>query len=153
MHAHDERGQNVVRSGEPATHSAQDNAHRHCDGHVGGGGERFGGGVLIASAALAVCRKVGDEAFLGEVRRKGQLIADRLDAMAVERERIVGVRGRGLIWGVELSIPAADAVAAALEQGLLLCGAGPNVVRIVPPLTIDDSELEEGLAILDGVLQ
>jgi acetylornithine/succinyldiaminopimelate/putrescine aminotransferase len=62
----------------------------------------FGGGPLIASAALVVCRKVGDEAFLADVRRKGLMIAVRLDEMANERESIVAVRGRGLIWGVEV---------------------------------------------------
>lgn len=113
----------------------------------------FGGGPLVASAALAVCRKLGDLAFLAEVRRKGDLLAERLGALALRHESVVAVRGAGMIWGIELDSPAGDVVAAALEAGLLLVGAGPNVVRIVPPLTASDAELAEGLAILEGLLR
>jgi acetylornithine/N-succinyldiaminopimelate aminotransferase len=112
----------------------------------------FGGGPLVASAALAVCRKIGDDSFLAEVRRKGELLAERLGGLALRRGSVVAVRGTGMIWGVQLSIPAAPVVTAALEAGLLLVGAGPDVVRIVPPLTTSDAELIEGLSILEGVL-
>lgn len=113
----------------------------------------FGGGPLVASAALAVCRKVGAPEFLAEVRGKGEQLAERLGAMALRRESIVSVRGTGLIWGIEVTMPAADVVAGALDARLLLCGAGPNVVRIVPPLTISVEDLFRGLTILEGALR
>ena len=112
----------------------------------------FGGGPLVASAALAVCRRVGDPAFLAEVRRKGELLGEQLGAMALRQDKVRSIRGAGLIWGVQLADPAGEVVARALEQKLLLCPAGPNVVRIVPPLIIEDAELVRGLAILEGVL-
>jgi predicted acetylornithine/succinylornithine family transaminase len=114
----------------------------------------FGGGPLVASAALAVCRRVGDPAFLAEVRRKGDHVADRLGAFALSHPCVAGVRGAGLIWGIQLTdVPAADVVTRSLERGLLLVSAGPDVVRLLPPLTVSDEELEQGLTILEGALQ
>ncbi|MEX2582496.1 MAG: acetylornithine transaminase [Gemmatimonadota bacterium] len=111
----------------------------------------FGGGPLVASAALAVCRKVGADGFLAEVRRKGGIVSERLEALALARE-VAAVRGTGLIWGIELSGPATEVVARALDAGLLLVGAGPNVVRLVPPLSISDDDLDRGLSMLEGAL-
>jgi acetylornithine/N-succinyldiaminopimelate aminotransferase len=112
----------------------------------------FGGGPLVASAALAVCRRVGDPAFLAEVRRKGELLAERLGVLALQRQRVTSVRGAGLIWGVEVAGAASEVVARALDARLLLVGAGPNVVRIVPPLTVSDEDLIRGIEILEGAL-
>jgi predicted acetylornithine/succinylornithine family transaminase len=114
----------------------------------------FGGGPLVASAALAVCRRIGDPAFLAGVRRKADLVADRLGALALSHACVAAVRGAGLIWGIQLDgVPAADVVARAMERELLLVSAGPDVVRLLPPLTISDAELEQGLTILEGALQ
>ena len=112
----------------------------------------FGGGPLVASAALAVCRKIGDPGFLAAIRRKGELIAERLGALALQRDNVVAVRGSGLIWGIELTGSAGDVVAAALEARLLLVGAGPRVVRLVPPLTISEEDLLRGLTTLETLL-
>ncbi|HEV2736745.1 MAG TPA: acetylornithine transaminase [Longimicrobiaceae bacterium] len=115
-------------------------------------GSTFGGGPLVAGAALAACRKIGDPAFLAGVRRKGGLLSDLLGALALRRPEVVAVRGAGMIWGVELAQPAGEVVARALDAGLLLCSAGPDVVRIVPPLTATDDELARGIATLEEVL-
>ncbi len=114
-------------------------------------GTTFGGGVLVASAALAACRKIGAEPFLADVRRKGTLLADLLGALALSRPGIRAVRGAGLIWGIEVD-DAAGIVARALEAGLLLVGAGPDVVRLLPPLVISDDELRRGLAVLEEAI-
>ncbi len=112
----------------------------------------FGGGPLVASAALAACRKIGDPAFLTEVRRKAGLLSDLLGAMALRHPDVVAVRGAGMIWGVELAKSAGEVVARALDAGLLLCTAGPDVVRVVPPLVATDEELTRGIAMLEEVL-
>jgi len=115
-------------------------------------GTTFGGGPLLATAALAVCRKIGDPAFLAEVQRKGDLLSQRLGALALRSEKVKAVRGAGMIWGVELEGAAAAVVARAMEAGLLLVSAGPNVVRVIPPLTASDEELIQGISILEGAL-
>lgn len=108
----------------------------------------FGGGPLVASAALAVCRRIGEPEFLAEVRRKGRLLATRLEALRDARTEVLEVRGAGMIWGVVVAGAASEVVARALQVGLLLCTAGADVVRVVPPLTISDEELERGLDLL-----
>jgi predicted acetylornithine/succinylornithine family transaminase len=112
----------------------------------------FGGGPLVATAALAVCRRVGDPEFLDEVRRKGEILERFLGALALRRNDVKAVRGAGLIWGVEIEKAAADVVSAAFDRGLLLVGAGPKVVRILPPLNISDADLMAGLTILEAAL-
>ncbi len=113
----------------------------------------FGGGPLVAGAALAACRKVGDPAFLAQVRRKGELLGDLLGGLALRSDRVKAVRGAGMIWGVETPDGVAgEVVARAREAGLLLCTAGPDVVRVVPPLVATDAELETGARILEEAL-
>ncbi|HEX8672478.1 MAG TPA: acetylornithine transaminase [Longimicrobium sp.] len=115
-------------------------------------GTTFGGGPLVASAALAACRKIGDAEFMAEVRRKSHELANGLGALALSNRKVRDVRGAGMVWGVEVEGSAADVVARALEAGLLLCTAGTNVVRILPPLVVSDDELRRGIDILDEVL-
>jgi acetylornithine/succinyldiaminopimelate/putrescine aminotransferase len=112
----------------------------------------FGGGPLVASVALAVLRAVAEPSFLAEVRRKGEWLGRRLAGLAAARPRVREVRGRGLLWGLELAEPAAPVVGAARERGLLVTTAGPQVVRIIPPLVIAGDDLERGVAILEEVL-
>jgi acetylornithine/N-succinyldiaminopimelate aminotransferase len=113
----------------------------------------FGGGPLVASAALATVKTLGDPAFLAEVRRKGHLLANLLQRLVLDHPGTVReVRGCGLIWGIEIEGAAGEVAARALDAGLLVCSAGPNVVRIVPPLVIGDDELAEGVEILNEVL-
>jgi len=112
----------------------------------------FGGGPLIAGVALDVLRTIGEPGFLAEVRRKGAWLGERLQQLAARTSRIAQVRGRGLMWGVELTEPAAPYVAQARERHLLVVTAGPTVLRLVPPLVISDQELERGVAILEEVL-
>ena len=113
----------------------------------------FGGGPLVAGVALDVLRTIGEPAFLAEVRRKGTWLGERLRGLADRTRRVAQVRGRGLMWGVELTEPAAPYVAQARERHLLVVTAGPTVLRLVPPLVISDQELERGVAILEDVLQ
>jgi acetylornithine/succinyldiaminopimelate/putrescine aminotransferase len=120
--------------------------------HPGDHATTFGGGPLVAAAALAVCRRVGDPEFLANLREKGELIAERLGSLALRDERVRDFRGAGMIWGLEIDRPASEVVARALDAGLILISAGPNVIRLVPPLTISLEELEHGLAILESAL-
>ena len=110
----------------------------------------FGGGPFVATVALEVVRTIADPDFLAEVRAKGELLGSRLGAMM--RGRVKQARGRGLMWGLELNDVAAPIVAAARERHLLVLTAGPNVIRIVPPLTISRDDIERGATILAEVL-
>ena len=110
----------------------------------------FGGGPLVASVALEVVRAIGAPEFLASVRRAGEWLRGRLASLRSRRVR--SVRGRGLMWGIELAEPAGPFVALARERGLLVATAGPKVLRLLPPLVVTQDELERGLAILEGAL-
>ena len=113
----------------------------------------FGGGPLVASVALEVVRTIGGPDFLASVRARGAHLGAGLARLAQRAPGVREVRGRGLMWGVELTGPAAPFVAAARERHLLVLSAGPNVLRILPPLVIGDADLDRGLAVLAEVLQ
>jgi predicted acetylornithine/succinylornithine family transaminase len=110
----------------------------------------FGGGPFVATVALEVLKTIADPEFLADVRAKGAWFGERLKKLS--RQRVRDTRGRGLMWGIELHEVAAPVVAAARERHLLVLTAGPNVIRIVPPLTISRDDLERGATILDEVL-
>jgi len=105
------------------------------------------GGVIAAAARPSLPLVVslhGSDVFVAEHTPAA--------GVAARRARVAEVRGRGLMWGIELTEPAAAYVAAAREQGLLVATAGANVIRLVPPLVITREELERGVAILDEIL-
>jgi predicted acetylornithine/succinylornithine family transaminase len=114
----------------------------------------FGGGPLVATVALEVLRTIAEPEFLADVRAKGAWFGERLGALARPGSRVRHVRGRGLMWGLELADGevAAPLVAAARERHLLVLTAGPTVIRLVPPLTVTHADLERGVAILEEVL-
>lgn len=111
----------------------------------------FGGGPVVSAAALHVLGRLTPE-LLEHVRTLGEHLDDRLGGWLGARG-VEEVRGIGLMWGVELSAPAAPVVARALEAGLLLAPAGERVVRLLPPLTIEQDDLDRGLDILWSVLE
>ncbi len=112
----------------------------------------FGGGPLVATVALDVLRAIAEPAFLAGLREKGEWLAERLAALAERSSKVREVRGRGLMWGIELTEPAAPFVAAARDRGLLVATAGPQVIRVIPPLIVTREQLERGVAILEEVL-
>jgi acetylornithine/N-succinyldiaminopimelate aminotransferase len=110
-------------------------------------GSTFGGNPVSAAAAGAVVDAVDDE-LLANVRTRGVELA----AGVAELPGVISVRGRGLLIGVETSSPAADLVATAREEGLLVLMAGENVVRLAPPLTVGADEVAAALEILARVV-
>jgi acetylornithine/succinyldiaminopimelate/putrescine aminotransferase len=111
----------------------------------------FGGGPFVSSVALHVLRRVSDPALLAKVREDGEFLRTSLGAW-VGSDGVVAVRGRGLLWGIELDRPAGPMVGRALDAGLLVVTAGERVLRLVPPLVIERDDLEAGLSILRSVL-
>jgi acetylornithine/N-succinyldiaminopimelate aminotransferase len=119
-------------------------------------GSTFGGSPLAAAAGLVVLDAVTDPAFLGEIRRKGEKIAGVVRAW--NHPAVTEVRGRGLMTGIDITADAWPLLEAAVhragpgEPGLLLLSAGPKTLRLLPPYTVSDGEIDQGLAILKGLL-
>jgi acetylornithine/N-succinyldiaminopimelate aminotransferase len=118
--------------------------------HAGDHGTTFGGGPVVATAALSVLGRIAEPSFLAGVRAKGRRVEQALAPLVGGALR--SVRGAGLMWGLELDGAAAPVIAAAQERGLLVLSAGERVIRLLPPLNIAEPDLEEGLTILQGVL-
>ena len=113
----------------------------------------FGGGPFVASVANAVLDEVLAEGFLAQVSRKGERLAGGLRELVGRHPAALEVRGLGLMVGLVLDGPRAGELVDALrERGLLTCPAGPDVVRLVPPLVITDEEIDEAVAIFDAAL-
>jgi acetylornithine/N-succinyldiaminopimelate aminotransferase len=115
-------------------------------------GSTFGGGPFVASVARHVLERVSDAALLESVRTNGHWLGASLREMANTTARIRDVRGVGFIWGIDVHEPAADVIARARDEGLLLVGAGDYTLRILPPLVATRGDLEEGLDRLQRAL-
>lgn len=102
-------------------------------------GSTFAGGPFITHVAHHVVQRIAQPAFLADVEAKGQLLRELLEE--INSPHIVAVRGRGLMVGVELDIEAAQVINQGYEQGLMMVNAGPNVLRLVPPLVITEEEI------------
>jgi acetylornithine/N-succinyldiaminopimelate aminotransferase len=112
-------------------------------------GSTFGGGPLVAAAALAALDVTEEPALLAGVRELGQRLAAGLEALP----HVLAVRGRGLMLACEVDMPAPEVVRSALlEQRLIVNATGPTTIRLMPPLTIGPGEVDEALARLGAVL-
>jgi acetylornithine/N-succinyldiaminopimelate aminotransferase len=114
-------------------------------------GSTFAGGPYITHVAAHVVSRIAEPGFLADVRSKGQLLREQLEEL--NSPHIVAVRGEGLMVGVELDIEAAGVISKCYDAGLLLVGAGPNVLRFVPPLVISEGEIQEAVQRLGQALQ
>ena len=111
-------------------------------------GSTFGGNPVVCAGGRVVLSRVTAPGFLDEVSRKGEKIRTRLQGMPGVRS----VRGLGMMLGIELEKGDARRTAErCLENGLLVLTA-KTLIRLLPPLTITDGELERGLDILERVL-
>ncbi|MGI5836445.1 MAG: acetylornithine transaminase [Chloroflexota bacterium] len=116
-------------------------------------GSTFGGNPLACATGAAVLRYVVENDLPAQVRRKGEFLLDRLQQLKARHSEIKDVRGRGLLVAVEFEEDkAAEVLNACVEKGLLINNISANTLRIAPPLTITESELSEGLDILESVL-
>jgi 4-aminobutyrate aminotransferase/(S)-3-amino-2-methylpropionate transaminase len=131
--------------------------------HAGGIGGTFGGNPLACAAALATLATIEADGLIERARQIERLMKDRLQALQAADDRIGDVRGRGAMIAVEFVKPdsaAPDAqltnalAAAAHAAGVIVLTAGTfgNVVRFLPPLTISDELLTEGLDVVAGLL-
>jgi 4-aminobutyrate aminotransferase/(S)-3-amino-2-methylpropionate transaminase len=124
----------------------------------GGLGGTFGGNPVACAAAAVVLDAVAEPEFRANSDELGQRLRSRLDELAARHEQIGEVRGLGPMLALELRAQSPElaglVTAAAFERGLLLlsCGLYGNVIRLLPPLTVTDEELERGLGLLEESL-
>jgi 4-aminobutyrate aminotransferase len=130
--------------------------------HPGDHGTTYGGNPVACAAAVAVIRTIQREGLVERSARLGDAVLERARAWPGICPRLTDVRGLGLMIGLEFSTPEGRPDGGvvtrirerALEDGLLLlnCGGDDNVIRLIPPLTIPEAELDQGLEILERAL-
>jgi len=113
-------------------------------------GTTFGGNPLSCAAALATLDIIEREALPERAARLGAYITERL--LALNLPIVREVRGRGLLIGIELKRRVQPYLEALCERGILALPAGPNVLRLLPPLVITDEQVERVLAVMAEVL-
>ncbi len=118
----------------------------------GSHGTTYGGNPLATAIGNAVLDVVLAPGFLDHVVRVADYLESRLqDLAARHHNRVEGARGRGLMRGMKLrGVEAREAVGAILERGLLVAPAGDNVIRLLPPLVIEERHVDEAVDILDA---
>jgi acetylornithine/N-succinyldiaminopimelate aminotransferase len=117
-------------------------------------GSTFGGNPIAATAGLVVLSTVNNPAFLKEIALKGEKL--RAAITGWNHPNVKVVRGRGLMLGVDITQEAWPLLEKAIARagiahnrcGLLMLSAGPNTLRLLPPYTISDAEIEQGLEII-----
>jgi acetylornithine/succinyldiaminopimelate/putrescine aminotransferase len=115
-------------------------------------GTTFGGGPMVAAVADYVVRRLADPALLGSVRENGEWLGQQLAAMARRSTRNRAIRGMGYMWGIDVVEPASEVVQRGWDAGLLVITAGDHTLRLLPPLVMERSDLERGLALLERIL-
>ena len=109
-------------------------------------GSTYGGNPLGMAVGNAVLDLVLAPEFLPHVEAIGNYLCQQLAGLLAEHPAVFEeVRGQGLLLGLKLRVPNTEFVAAARKQGLLLVGAGDNVVRLLPPLIIEEAQVREAL--------
>ncbi len=116
-------------------------------------GSTFGGNPLACAVGAAVLETVSAPDFLEHVRKMGLYLKQRLAAVVDAHPDIVAeVRGEGLLAGVRCVVPAGDVIGAMRGEKLLGVAAGDNVVRLIPPLIVTETEIDEAVARFDKAL-
>ena len=118
----------------------------------------FGGNPLACASAIAVYQTLETDNLVQNAKLRGESLTHGLQELSHRYPEIIaGSRGWGLIQGLVLqeqaTLTAIDGVKAAMNEGLLLVPAGPNVIRFVPPLTITEAELQMALTRLNSAFK
>jgi acetylornithine/N-succinyldiaminopimelate aminotransferase len=114
-------------------------------------GSTFGGNPMAMAVSNAVLDIVLEDGFLDQVRATGESISGRLSRLAEDYPGVVELfRGQGMMWGIKCKVPNVELANRLIDKGLLVILAADNVVRLLPPLIIDESHLDEAFAIIEA---
>lgn len=115
-------------------------------------GTTFGGGPLVASVANHVFDRLHDPKLLAHVTKEGKWLGEQLLKIKQRSPKVRAVRGRGFMWGVDVTDPAKDVVTRAQDLGLLLVSAGDHTLRLLPPLVTTRADLKIGIEKLEAAI-
>ena len=114
-------------------------------------GSTFGGNALACRVALEFMDLLDD--LLPEVREKGDYFAERLTGLIEKYDFVEGLRGRGLMCGVNLTVPGKSVVGQCQERGFLINCTADTVLRFLPPYIIEHEHIDQLVAALDEIFE
>ena len=106
-------------------------------------GATYGGNPLACTAVKTVIRIFERDDIVGHVNKVAPYLTKRLDELAAETDCITERKGKGLMQGLALSKPAGEVNQKAVEEGLLVIQAEGNVLRLLPPLIVEEKHIDE----------
>jgi len=115
-------------------------------------GTTFGGGPLVTHVANHVFDRLHDPKMLAHVTKEGKWLGEQLLGIKKRSPKVRAVRGRGFMWGIDVTEPAKDVVGRALEHGLVLVSAGDHTLRLLPPLVMTRADLKLGVEKLEAAI-
>ncbi len=115
---------------------------------AGDHGTTYGGNPLAGAAVCASFKRYEELDLLANVKKTGAFLYETLEGIKKENPHVKDHRGVGLMQGLEFDGPVADIIARALDKGLILINAGPNIIRFLPPLICGEAEISEMAGIL-----
>lgn len=116
-------------------------------------GTTYGGNPFVCAAVKTVLDIFEEEKIIDHVNVVGKYLEEKLDAIVKKSEFVEARRGKGLMQGLVLKKPVGDIIKKAMEQGLIAISASGNVLRLVPPLTITESHVDEMISKLEKALE
>ena len=116
-------------------------------------GTTFGGNPLACRLGLAVLGAMDDQRLLERISAMGEWFGVELAMLQSRCNAIADVRGEGLMWGIELSVPAAPVARQLLKKGFVVGTARNNVIRLLPPYIVPKNALKEFVKTLESLLQ
>lgn len=111
----------------------------------GSHGSTFGGNPVSVSAAEAVLKEIFQPVFLQETVEKAEYLASELTKALEGLDEVIEVRGLGMMLGIECKHEVQPYILKLQEMGLLLLSAGPHILRLLPPLTVDKEEIDQAI--------
>ena len=112
----------------------------------------FGGNPVVCSGSKVVLNELLNNELLHHVKETGEYLTKKLKDLQIKHSCITEIRGFGLMQGIEFDCNIKNIVNKAMKSGLLLVGAGKNIIRFVPPLIITKDEVNKGINILDSII-
>ncbi len=116
-------------------------------------GSTFGGNPLVCSVAHVVLDVLTQEGVLQSVGPKGAYLKKKLQDLQTRSKFIKGVSGLGLMIGLQLSVDVKEVVEMARDKNLLVVSAGENTLRLLPPLTVSYTEMDQAIEKIEGVFE
>ncbi|MGO1468995.1 MAG: aspartate aminotransferase family protein [Tissierella sp.] len=113
----------------------------------------FGGNPIATSAGNHILYRLLNGGVLKNAQESGDYLKEKLEELKKKYKIIKDVRGKGLMQGIEVDIDPKKIIKNTMENGLLLVGAGENVIRFVPPLIITKEEIDGAISILEKSLE